>query len=229
FCCGRAQLFCSAQTMASRGLVMQITKESGAYFFIPEPTWPITFRLMSSKSSRLMPGLRGTPAVTMQTSAPPIAAYLLVPINFASKPLIGDDCAISRALPWGMPSITSNSTTSPSSFNPMRWASVPPIWPAPINAILLRAMVGKLSTCAAAERGRVVVNRLDLARQEAETREGSVAAIVYTLYQQTKRCESRGKWRQRRGRGQKGAGSGFDDLGYLDVGALSRAMRKAEI
>jgi hypothetical protein len=27
----------------------------------------------------------------------------------------------------------------------MRWASVPPIWPAPINAILLRAMVGKLS------------------------------------------------------------------------------------
>src|SRR5262249_13928786 len=66
---------------------------------------------------------------------------------------------------------------SPSSFNPMRWASVPPIWPAPINAILLRAMVGKLSTCAAAERGRVVVNRLDLARQEAEIREGSVLQL----------------------------------------------------
>jgi len=30
---------------------------------------------------------------------------------------------------------------------------VPPIWPAPINAILLRAMVEKLSTCAAAEHG----------------------------------------------------------------------------
>src|SRR5262249_61727919 len=127
-----------------------------------------------------------------------------------------------------MPSITSNSTTSPSSFNPMRWASVPPIWPAPINAILLRAMVGKLSTCAAAERGRVVVNRLDLARQEAETREGSVAAIVYTLYQQTKRGESRGKWRQRRGRGQKRAGAGFGEVGYVGGWALWGALEDGE-
>src|SRR5262249_25529915 len=37
----------------------------------------------------------------------------------------------------------SNSTTSPSSFRPIRWASVPPIWPAPINAILGRAMRGR--------------------------------------------------------------------------------------
>src|SRR5215831_3935519 len=39
-----------------------------------------------------------------------------------------------------MPSAMSNSTTSPSSLRPIRWASVPPIWPAPINAILGRAM-----------------------------------------------------------------------------------------
>src|SRR5262249_50525424 len=46
----------------------------------------------------------------------------------------------SSALPWGMPSAMSNSTTSPSSLRPTRWASVPPIWPAPINAIFGRAM-----------------------------------------------------------------------------------------
>src|ERR1700737_4361819 len=44
-----------------------------------------------------------------------------------------------------MPSAISNRTTSPSSLRPTRWASVPPIWPAPINAILLRAMWGKPS------------------------------------------------------------------------------------
>ncbi len=71
---GRPQHFCSAQTMASSGLVMQMTKAFGAYFFKPAPTCSITLRLMLSKSSRLMPGLRGTPAVTMHTDAPSIAS-----------------------------------------------------------------------------------------------------------------------------------------------------------
>ena len=71
---GRPENFCSAQTMASSGLVMQMTKAFGAYFLMPAPTCSITLRLMPSRSSRLMPGLRGTPAVTMQTSAPSMAA-----------------------------------------------------------------------------------------------------------------------------------------------------------
>ena len=71
---GRPQDFCSAHTIASSGLVMQMTKALGAYFFMPAPTCSITLRLMPSRSSRLMPGLRGTPAVTMQTSAPSIAS-----------------------------------------------------------------------------------------------------------------------------------------------------------
>ena len=71
---GRPEAFCSAQTIASSGLVMQMTKAFGAYFFRPAPTWSMTLRLMPSRSSRLMPGLRGTPAVTMQTSAPSIAS-----------------------------------------------------------------------------------------------------------------------------------------------------------
>src|SRR5437764_1489501 len=39
-----------------------------------------------------------------------------------------------------MPSAMSKSTISPSSFNPASSAKVPPIWPAPINAILVRAI-----------------------------------------------------------------------------------------
>ena len=66
--------------MASSGLVMQMTKAPGAYFLMPEPTCSITLRLMPRRSSRLMPGLRGTPAVTMQTVAPSMASYELVPV-----------------------------------------------------------------------------------------------------------------------------------------------------
>src|SRR6266702_6227138 len=56
------QLFCSTHTMASSGLVMQMTKALGAYFLMPAPTCSITLMLMLKRSSRLIPGLRGTPA-----------------------------------------------------------------------------------------------------------------------------------------------------------------------
>ena len=71
---GRPENFCRAQTMASSGLVMQMTKAFGAYCLMPLPTASMTLRLMPRRSSRLMPGLRGTPAVTMTTSAPSMAA-----------------------------------------------------------------------------------------------------------------------------------------------------------
>ena len=74
FLCGMPDDFCSAHTIASRGLVMQMTKESGAYFLMPAPTCSMTLRLMLRRSSRLIPGLRGTPAVTMQTFAPSSAS-----------------------------------------------------------------------------------------------------------------------------------------------------------
>ena len=35
---GRPQAFCSAHTMASSGLVMQMTNALGAYFLMPAPT-----------------------------------------------------------------------------------------------------------------------------------------------------------------------------------------------
>ena len=59
--------------MASSGLVMQMTKAPGQLAFIPAPTDCMTWVLMPIRSSRLMPGRRATPAVTMTTSAPLMA------------------------------------------------------------------------------------------------------------------------------------------------------------
>ena len=66
--------FCIAQTIASSGLVMTMTKACGAYFLMLSPTLLITAALVAIRSSRLMPGLRGMPAVTMTTSAPSMPA-----------------------------------------------------------------------------------------------------------------------------------------------------------
>jgi hypothetical protein len=74
FSLGSPENFCSAQTMASSGLVMQMTKAFGAWALMPSPTAFMTFRLIETRSSRLMPSLRGTPAVTMQTSAPAMSS-----------------------------------------------------------------------------------------------------------------------------------------------------------
>ncbi len=58
------------QTMTSSGLVMTMTKAFGQCFLMFSPTEVMTLALMPMRSSRLMPGLRGIPAVTMTTSAP---------------------------------------------------------------------------------------------------------------------------------------------------------------
>ena len=81
---GRPLVFCSAQTMASSGLVTQMTKASGAYLRKPAPTCSMTLRLISMRSSRLMPGLRGMPAVTITTSESLNSAYSLVPLNLGT-------------------------------------------------------------------------------------------------------------------------------------------------
>ena len=47
---------------------MQITKASGEFFFMPCATCFIIFKLIPNKSSLLIPGFLGTPAVIMITS-----------------------------------------------------------------------------------------------------------------------------------------------------------------
>ena len=56
----------------------------GAFSLMPAATARMILRLMLSRSSRLMPGLRGTPAVTMTTSAPAQSSQLPVPLMWAS-------------------------------------------------------------------------------------------------------------------------------------------------
>src|SRR5262245_21505841 len=60
----------------------------------------------------------------------------------ASAPRIGAPSAMSSDLPCGRPSTTSKMVTSPSSRYAASWARTPPMFPPPINEILLRAMVG---------------------------------------------------------------------------------------
>ena len=62
------EYFCNAMTITSNGLVIQITKEFGEYFFIPSLTCFIIFKFIPNKSSLLIPGYLGTPAVIIITS-----------------------------------------------------------------------------------------------------------------------------------------------------------------
>ena len=139
---GRPEAFCSAQTMASSGLVMQITKASGACVAMPLPTASMTLRLMPSRSSRLMPGLArhagrddhhvGAGDVLVVVDADELGSRSLRPARIRRG----------RApCPAACLRGCRTATTSPSSFSPTRWARVPPIWPAPIRAIFLRAMI----------------------------------------------------------------------------------------
>ena len=57
-------------TMASSGFETTMTNAFGACCLSASATVLMILALMPMRSSRLMPGLRATPAVTMQTSAP---------------------------------------------------------------------------------------------------------------------------------------------------------------
>src|SRR5437016_1767597 len=54
---------------------------------------------------------------------------------------MGPASSRSSALPWGMPSTTSTSTTSPSSFSTTYWATLAPTLPAPTAVIFARAVI----------------------------------------------------------------------------------------
>src|ERR1022692_4833033 len=133
--------------MTSSGFDTTITNASGQCFFRFSPTLRMILRLMLSRSSRDIPGLRGTPAVMMTTSAPAQSAQFEVPVMAASVPSTAPFCSRSSALPLARPSFSgmSNSTTSPSSLRAQSAASSPPMLPAPMRAILfLRGMRGLL-------------------------------------------------------------------------------------
>ncbi len=67
---GRPQASRMTQTMTSSGLVMVMTKACGQWVLIAAPTVATILALVPIRSSRLMPGRRAMPAVTMTMSAP---------------------------------------------------------------------------------------------------------------------------------------------------------------
>ena len=71
---GSPDFCCITHTIASSGFVITITNACGQYCLIPSATVAITPAFFATKSSRLIPGCRGNPAVTMTTSDPSIAA-----------------------------------------------------------------------------------------------------------------------------------------------------------
>src|SRR5215470_12531546 len=78
---------------------------------------------------------------------------------------MGPAWARSRALPWGMPSTTSTSTTSPSSRSTVYWATLAPTLPAPTTVIFGRTpMAGPLRLRHVGDDGAAELGALDLAR-----------------------------------------------------------------
>ena len=117
---GNPEYFCNAMTITSKGFVIHITKAFGEECFIPSATCLIIFKFIPSKSSLVMPGFLGTPAVMIITSEFFVSSYLFVPLISTSNPSTDEDCAMSKAFPFATPSATSNKTTSPSSFKAIK-------------------------------------------------------------------------------------------------------------
>ena len=65
---GNPEYFCNAITITSNGLVIHITKALGEVFLIPSATCFIIFKFIPSRSSLVIPGFLGTPAVIIITS-----------------------------------------------------------------------------------------------------------------------------------------------------------------
>ena len=72
-CGGSPDFCCITHTIASSGLVITITNAPGQCSLIPAATVAITSAFFATRSSRLIPGIRGNPAVTITTSLPAIA------------------------------------------------------------------------------------------------------------------------------------------------------------
>ena len=73
-CFGKPVASCVSAVISSSGLDTTMTTAFGAYSATFSATCRTIFALTSSRSIRLMPGLRGRPAVMMTTSEPSIAS-----------------------------------------------------------------------------------------------------------------------------------------------------------
>jgi hypothetical protein len=137
--CGRPENSRNAHTIASSGLVMQITKA-------PELVLDaLADRLhhLEVDAEQIVAahaGLAGDAGGDDDDVGTRDIGIIVGAGDLGIETL--DRAALGKVqrLALGTPSTMSNRTTSPSSFCAARWASVPPMLPAPMRAIFLRAM-----------------------------------------------------------------------------------------
>ena len=132
---GSLPIFIARYAIVSSGLVRTMKIASDEYLRALRVASLTILALMVRRSSRLIPGLRGTPAVITTISEPFVAAKSLLPTTATSLPTTGKASSKSSALPWGIPSTISTRTRSAISRSASQWAVVEPVIPAPTMEI----------------------------------------------------------------------------------------------
>ncbi len=81
---GQPETFFATWHMASRGFETTMRIASGEPAIASRVTEPTICSFVVTRSSRLMPGLRGSPAVTTTTSEPAVSSYPFEPVIVGS-------------------------------------------------------------------------------------------------------------------------------------------------
>src|SRR3569623_1114182 len=124
----------------STGLLTSSSIALGACRITLSTTERDTARLASRNCSRLMPGLRGRPAVMITSSEPASSAGSAPPLTWVSKPNSGADSCMSSAMPRATPSSMPSNTSSRHSDSFARICAVDsPTRPGPTMAIFFKA------------------------------------------------------------------------------------------
>ena len=130
----------SAQTIASSGLVMQMTKASGA---LRLDALADRLHHLQVDAEQVVAAHAGLARDAGGDDDDVRAGDVGIIVGAGDRRVEAFDRAALRrssALPCGTPSTTSNRTMSPRPLSAARCASVPPMLPAPISAIFLRAI-----------------------------------------------------------------------------------------
>ncbi len=104
--------FLATWHIASSGFETTTITASGEAATTSLVTEPTIFSFVVTRSSRLMPGERGRPAVITTTSEPAVSPYPFEPTTYGSKPTTAAIWFMSSAFPWGRFSTMSTRTTS---------------------------------------------------------------------------------------------------------------------
>ena len=132
-CEGKPETLAASAVISSSGLETTMSTASGACLTTFSTTLRTILALTSIRSIRLMPGLRGRPAVMMTIADPATASYpspawpVVCPVTLVSNPSTGLDWFMSSARPSGFPSMMSvRTTSSKTSYSASRCAVVEP-------------------------------------------------------------------------------------------------------